>query len=90
MHPRLYGVAAEITPDGGDADGNHNASNHCLAGDVGGTETRKGEAQSAGEFTGQSLDFHNALRGKKGAVFRTSVGPRDRPSLRDRNVSSTW
>lgn len=75
MHPRLYRVAVEITPDGGNTDGHHNAAVHCLLDDVSDTETRKGEAQSLGEFTGESLDFHNALRGKKSAAFRTSVGP---------------
>ena len=90
MHPRLDGVTVEITPNGGDAYGYHNASKHCLAGDVGVTETRKGKAQSDGKFTGESLDFHNALRGKKSAVCRTWVGPPGRPAVRNRTVCATW
>jgi hypothetical protein len=89
IQPRLYCVAFEVAPDSGDADGDYNAPNHRLSGDIAGTEARKGEAQSAGEFTGESLDFHNALRGKKSAVFRTLVGLPDPPSVCNRSASST-
>ena len=44
MRPRPYSVAVEITPNSGYADGHHDATHHCLSGDVGGTEARKGEA----------------------------------------------
>lgn len=86
MHPRLYGVTVEPTPNRGNANGYHNASHHCLPGDVGVTETGKGKPQCAGEFTGQSLNLYNALRGKMSAVCRTSVGPPDRPVVHNRNA----
>ncbi len=89
IQPRLYCVALEVAPDRRDADGHHNAPDHRLCGDIAGTEARKGEAQSAGELTGESFDFHNALRGKKSAVYRTLVGLPDPPSLRNRSASST-
>jgi len=88
MHPGSYCVPAEVAPDRGDADCDHNAPKHYLSGDVAGAEAGKRETQSAGEFTGHRFDFHNGLRGKNGAVYRTSVGPRDLPSLRGRNVFS--
>ncbi len=90
MHPRLDGITMEKTPDCGNAYGYHNASNHCLPGDIGVTETRKGKAQCGGEFTGQSLDLHNVHRGKKSAVCRTWVDPQDRPAVRHRTVSAIW
>lgn len=90
MHPRLYRVGAQAAPDRGDADGHYNAPNHRLSGNVGGTEARKGEAQPDREFTGERFDFHHALRGKKSAVVRTSVGLPDHPSLHSRSVSATW
>lgn len=71
MCPRPYRVLVEIAPNSGYADGYHNASQHSLSGDVGRTETRKGKAQSAGEFTSERLDSHNDLRGKNSAVSRT-------------------
>ncbi len=52
MHPRLDGVTVEITPNGFDAYGNHNAAKYCLARDVRVTETRKGEATFDGKFAG--------------------------------------
>jgi len=63
MHPRLDGIAVEITPNGLDTYGNHNTPKHCFAGDIGVTETGEGEPQLNGKFAGESLDLHNALRG---------------------------
>jgi hypothetical protein len=75
MVPRLDGVRMQIAPDCLDTDGKHEATNHRLVGDIGMTETGKGKSQFTGEFTGERLDLHNALRGKKSAVGRTLVGP---------------
>lgn len=75
MVPRLDGIIVQITPDGLDTDGKHEATSHRLVGDIGMTETGKGESQFTGEFAGQSLDLHNALRGKKSVAGHTSVGP---------------
>lgn len=90
MLPRLYRVAAEAAPDGSDTDGHYNAPNHRFPGNIGGTEAGERETQSDGEFTGERLDFHHALRGKKSAVVRTLAGLPDRPSFRSRSVSSIW
>lgn len=90
MRPWLYSVGAEITPNRGYADGHQNPSKHCFSDNVGATQARKGESLSPGELTGESLDFHNALRGKKTAAFRSAVGPQDHPSGGSRTVSSTW
>lgn len=89
MHPRLDGITVEITPNGLDAYGNHDTSKHCLAGDIGVTETRKGEPQFDGKFAGESLDFHNGLRGKKSAVARALVDHPGHPPVRSRTVSAT-
>ena len=89
MHPRLNSVTVEITPNGLDAYGNNNTAKHCLAGDVRVRKARKRQPQFDGKFAGQSLDCHNALRGKKSAVARTWVDPRDRPSVHERTVFST-
>jgi hypothetical protein len=71
MGPRLYGITVEPTPDLSNANGYHNASYYCLSGDIGVTETGKGKPECSGEFTGQSLNLYNALRGEKSAVCRT-------------------
>lgn len=52
MRPRLDGVTVEITPNGFDAYGNHNAAKYCLAGDVRVRKTRKGEPQFDGKLAG--------------------------------------
>jgi len=90
MHPRPYCVVTEITPHSGDADCHHDASGYCFTGDVGGTQPGKGKPQPAGDLTGESLDLHSALRGKKSAVFRSLVGPQDHPGGGDGTVSSIW
>ena len=89
MHPRLDGITVEITPNGLDAYGNHNTPEHCLAGDSGVTETGKWKPQFDGKFAGESLDLHNALRGKKSAVVRAPAGHPDHPPLPNRTVSAT-
>jgi hypothetical protein len=90
MVPRLDGIIVQITPDGLDTYGKHEATGHGLVGDIGMTETGKGKSQFTGEFAGQRLDLHNALGGKKSAVGHTSVGPQGRPGLPRRNASSIW
>ena len=52
MHPRLDGIAVEITPNGLDAYGNHNAAKYCLASDVRVRKARKGEAKFDGKLAG--------------------------------------
>ncbi len=85
----LDGISVEITPDRLNSYGNHQTSNHGLGVYIGMTETGKRKSESAGYFAGQSLDLHNALRGKKSAVCRTWEGPPGHPVVRRRTVSST-
>ena len=89
MRPRLYCITVKPTPDRGNANGYHNASHYCLSDNIGTTETGKGKPECAGEFTGQSFNLYNALRGKKSAVCRTWVGPPDPPVSGNRNACAT-
>ncbi len=89
MRPRLYGITVEPTPDRSNANGHHNASHYRLSDNIGAPETGKGKPECSGEFTGQSLNLLNALRGKKSAVCRTWAGSPDRRVVDNRNACAT-
>jgi hypothetical protein len=90
MCPWPYRVLVEIAPNSGYADGYHNAAQYSLSGNVGRTETRKGETQSAGEFTSEGLDSRNNLRGKNSAACRTWVAPPSHRDVRRKTACATW
>ena len=84
--PRLDGVGVQPAPDGGATDGSHNALLDSLACNVRMTKSRQGESLLTGQFTSESLNLYDNLRGEKRGDVRVVADLGVRPTAHERNV----
>jgi len=80
---------SEPAPDSHVANRANNAAAHRLGGNVGVAQARKRQSTFPGKFTGQRLDLHNDLRGKRRGAARALAARQGQGVVRRRSVFAT-